>query len=83
MMFKLVLVALGVVGGAAGSASWLLSESDAPLSSTALPERLQLLKTRFAAAWAEGSIAGQDTENRVRHELDTYRLHPDRPATSQ
>ncbi len=81
-MFKLVLLLLGVAGGAAATTSWLLSESDGDVTEVSLPGRLELLRARVRAAQAEGAIAAQETQNRVRHDLDTYRLHPDRPATS-
>lgn len=82
-MLKLVLFGIGLAGGAGGATAWLLSEpgSSDPHGS-ALPERLNELKRRFSAALAEGEKAGEETENRIRHEFDAYRRHPDRPGTS-
>jgi hypothetical protein len=82
-MLKLLLFLVGLAGGAGGAAAWLLSEPAPALPvGTPLRDRLEELKVRFEAALAEGARAGQETENRLRHELDTYRRHPDRPATS-
>ena len=82
-MLKLVLFTVGLAGGAGGTTAWLLSEpgSGQP-SGIDMPERLNELKRRLNVALAEGAKAGAETENRIRHEFDTYRLHPDRPATS-
>jgi hypothetical protein len=78
---KIFLFLLGLAGGTGVSAAWLLSEPD----SAQLPEsndRLARLKLRLNQAVAEGRAAGEVTENRLRNELDTYRLHPDRPGVS-
>lgn len=80
-MFKLLLFGVGLAGGAGGTMAWLLSEPEDDRSTTlALPERLEELKRRLQAARAEGEIAGEATENRIRHEFETYRSHPDRPG---
>lgn len=84
-MLKLVGFLLGVAGGAAGTAAWLLSEPDGANSATmaASPaDRVSELKARFQVALEEGHRAGAETENRIRHEFESYRRHPDRPATS-
>jgi hypothetical protein len=82
-MLKLVLFTIGLAGGAGGTTAWLLSEPDSARSSgIAMPERLNELKKRLNVALAEGAKASEETENRIRHEFDTYRLHPDRPGTS-
>ena len=82
-MLKLVLFTIGLAGGAGGSTAWLLSDPETPQSSgIAVPERLDELKRRLNVALAEGAKAGQETENRIRHEFDAYRRHPDRPGTS-
>lgn len=83
-MFKLLLLIIGLGGGATGATAWLLSDPDASATpvSASPGDRLALLKARFAAALAEGTRQGAETENRLRHELDAYRLHPNRPGTS-
>jgi hypothetical protein len=82
-MLKLILFTVGLAGGAGGATAWLLSEpSPSQPSGTAMPERLNELKQRLNAALAEGAKAGEETENRIRHEFDTYRRHPDRPGAS-
>lgn len=82
-MLKLVLFTLGIAAGAGGATAWLLSESgSAGLTGTALPERLEEVKRRLDVALAEGARAGEETENRIRHEFETDRLHPDRPGAS-
>jgi hypothetical protein len=40
------------------------------------------LKERLNVAVADGKRAGEATQNRLRNELDAYRLHPDRPGIS-
>lgn len=78
---KILLFLLGLVGGTGVSAAWLLSEPDsAPLPDS--NDRITRLKSRLNQAVAEGRAAGEATENRLRNELDTYRLHPDRPGVS-
>ncbi len=82
-MLKLVLLTMGVAVGAAGTTAWLLSEpGSSGLTGTPLPERLEEVKRRLNAALADGAKAGEETENRVRHEFETYRSHPDRPGAS-
>jgi hypothetical protein len=82
-VFTIVGFVIGLAGGAAGTAAWLLSE---PAAGTPAPDslsgRLDLVKARLEEALAEGRHAGAETENRLRHELDSYRRHPDRPGTS-
>jgi hypothetical protein len=78
---KILLFLLGLVGGTGVSAAWLLSEPDSePLPDS--NDRIARLKSRLSLAVAEGRAAGEATENRLRNELDTYRLHPDRPGVS-
>ena len=82
-MLKLVLFTMGLAGGAVGATAWFLSEpGSAGLAGTPLPERLEEVKQRLNVALADGAKAGEETENRVRHEFETYRLHPDRPGAS-
>jgi hypothetical protein len=78
---KLLLFLLGLATGTGVSAAWLLS---APEASVAVEsnDRFALLKTRLNLAVAEGRTAGRATENRLRNELDAYRLHPERPGVS-
>lgn len=82
-MLKLVLFVIGLAGGAGGVAAWLLSAPAPSIPPGApLANRLNDLKTQVNAALAAGQIAGAETENRIRHEFETYRLHPDRPGVS-
>jgi hypothetical protein len=82
-MFKLLLFVVGLAGGAGGAMAWLLSEPGPGVpAGTPLVERLNELKRRFDAARTEGEIAGKESENRVRHDFETTRLHPDRPGSS-
>jgi hypothetical protein len=73
---KLLLVVVGLVCGAAGSTSWLLSK---PVETRALPlsedlkARWAEVRARFADALSEGRIQGTETEERLRLELDAYR----------
>lgn len=75
---------LGAVVGGSGVAAWLLSTPGTTnsVSQLAANERIQLLQSRFNEAVAEGKKAGTETENRVRHQYEAYRRHPDRPAFS-
>jgi hypothetical protein len=79
-MLKLVLFVIGLAGG---TVAWLLSEPGPSIPPGApMAERLNALKRHVNAARVEGKVAGTETENRIRHEFETYRLHPDRPGTS-
>jgi hypothetical protein len=82
-MFAIVSFVVGLAGGAAGTAAWLLSE---PGESTPVPEslgdRLETVKSRLDEAMAEGKRAGAETENRLRLELEAYRRGSDRPGAS-
>ncbi len=78
-MLKLLLFVGGLAAGAAGTASWLLSEPD---SATAAPPgtngesmqaRLELLKLRLREAQQEAAIASRHTEEDLRRKLDAYR----------
>lgn len=77
---------IGVVAGAAGATAWLLSTpepSQARGSATdLLGTRGQTLKARINEALAEGRAAEHETENRLTHQFETFRRHPNRPATS-
>lgn len=87
-MLKLIVFLLGLAVGGSGAVSWLLSEPDAPHSSSppldrdSLQARLVDLQVRFRAALAEGERAGGETEERVRREFDAYRKNPDRAPAS-
>jgi hypothetical protein len=73
----------GVAGGGAGTAAWLLSDNTGEGGGRSdSAERLELLRARLEAAIGEGKRAGAETENRLRHELDAFRRHPDRPGIS-
>jgi hypothetical protein len=79
---KILLFLLGLFGGTAASASWLLSEPEQAAAATDPGARLNTLKERLNVAVADGRRAGEATQNRLRNELDAYRLHPDRPGIS-
>ena len=82
-MFKVILFGIGVAGGAGGTLAWLLSTpNSAGVVGVTPANRVDELKQRFEAARAEGVIAGKEAANRVRHDFEAYRLHPDRPGTS-
>lgn len=78
-MLKVLLMLFGAGAGAAGAASWLLSLPETPAqplvpaSPDSVQARLNLLRTRLAQAMAEGERAGDDTERRLKVELDAYR----------
>lgn len=78
---KLLLFLLGLVTGTGVSAAWMLSAPDGS-GAVESNDRFALLKTRLNLAVAEGRTAGQATENKLRNELDAYRLHPERPGVS-
>lgn len=84
-MLKIVLFLLGLIGGAGGMIVWLLS-APAPNASAGpyAPDgdRFQRLKSRFRAARAEGTAAGQQAESRMRRELDVLRRYPSGRAAS-
>ena len=90
-MFKLGLFVLGVTAGAAGVASWLLSEPSPPdpaippsqpSSADSLEARLAMLKTRVRTALAEGERDRQSTEEHLRRKLDAYRRGSGEPTPS-
>jgi hypothetical protein len=47
-----------------------------------LKARLENLKIRFQEAHAEGERAGQETEQRLRGDLEAYRKNPSHPRSS-
>lgn len=77
---KILLFLGGLLAGTSVSAAWLLSDPEVVSSGSG--NRLDALKARLDRAVADGRRAGEETANRVRHELDANRLHPDRPGTS-
>ena len=85
-MLKVLLLLFGLAGGAVGATSWLLSEPGSasapqlPLNSEALQERWRDLQTRLNEAVADGQRARQETEDRLRRELDAYRRGANPPA---
>ncbi len=86
-MFKLLLLLLGIVGGAAAATAWLLSEpgqvaTSHPVTGNGLQVRLVDVQARLREALAEGQQAGAETEQRLRSELEAYRKNPRRPAAS-
>lgn len=79
-MLKMIGFFLGLAGGAGATAGWLLSEPDAGTLTPSGPnDRLLLLRSRFESALAQGKRAGNETEVRLRRELDAYRRDPQRP----
>lgn len=76
---KLLLLLIGLAAGTAGTASWLLalperaSESAVPTSPDSVRARVEVARTRFSEAIAEGQRAGAETEQRLKQELDSYR----------
>jgi hypothetical protein len=78
-MMKLLLLLIGFAGGAAGTASWLLSspetasEPAVPTTPGSVRARVELGRTRISEAIAEGQRAGAETEQRLKRELDSYR----------
>jgi hypothetical protein len=79
---KLLLFLFGLAGGTFASAAWLLSEPDQAGAPFDPNDRLATLKARLNQAVADGSRAGEQASHRLQNELDTYRLHPDRPGDS-
>lgn len=79
---KLSVLVVGLLAGFGVSAAWLLSEPEVASDSLSPGDRLAMLKGRLNAAVADGQAAGIETQNRLRHELDAYRAHPDRPGVS-
>jgi hypothetical protein len=78
-MLKLLLLVLGLAGGAGGATAWLLSEPDptsAPVTPYGSQDRLTVLKGRLQVALAEGARAQQETETRLQTEFATLRKHP-------
>jgi hypothetical protein len=63
---------LGLLGGAAGTVAWLLSEP-ASGAGTSPQSRWNELKARFARSVEEGKAAGGETEERLREDLDARR----------
>lgn len=78
-MLKLLLFVGGLAAGAAGTASWLLSEPDSATAASpaaggeSMQARLQLLKLRLREAQQEATRASQQTEEQLRRKLDAYR----------
>lgn len=78
-MLKLLFLLMGLGAGATGATSWLLSLPDAPdepaipMNGDSLRARLDLLRLRLSDAVADGRRAGNETELRLKGELDAYR----------
>jgi hypothetical protein len=78
-MLKLLLFMSGLAAGAAGTASWLLSEPDSATAASpgtggeSVRARLELLKLRLREAQQEAARASQHTEEQLRRKLDAYR----------
>jgi hypothetical protein len=85
-MLKVLLLVVGTVVGAAGATSWLLSEPEGssglalPVGNEALQQRWNDLQSRLQEAANDGKRAGEQTEERLRRELDLYRAG-EKPAT--
>ncbi len=82
-MLKVLLLVLGLAGGAGGATAWLLSEPEptsAPVTHDGSQDRLAALKGRFQVALAEGASSRQETENRLQTEFAALRKQPKRPG---
>ncbi len=78
-MLKVLLLVLGLAGGAGGATAWLLSEpgpTSAPVTPYGSQDRLTSLKGRFQVALADGARAQQETEARLQTKFATLRKHP-------
>jgi hypothetical protein len=78
-MLKLMVLLVGIAGGAGAATAWLLSDLSTSGASAAPGDRINEARSRFLAALDEGMQAGQETENRLRGQLNAYRVEPDRP----
>ncbi|GAC1446145.1 MAG: hypothetical protein NVSMB52_09730 [Chloroflexota bacterium] len=82
-MFRVV---LGITVSLVAAGTWILSTPDVPQVGLSfmdgLGQRGVTLKGRVHAALDDGKRAQHDTQNRLEHQYQTFRLHPDRPATS-
>ncbi|HZU11653.1 MAG TPA: hypothetical protein VFB58_02350 [Chloroflexota bacterium] len=73
-MLKLIMFLGGLGLGAAGAAGWLLGEMPTlPEGRSEWEVRLREVQARLEAAAAEGARAGEQTETRLRAELQAYR----------
>ncbi len=84
-MLKVLLLVLGLAGGAGGATAWLLSEPDptsAPVTPSGSQDRLTALKGRFQVALADGARAQQETEIRLQTQFATLRKHPKQTVSS-
>jgi hypothetical protein len=76
-MLKMLIFLAGLAIGAGATTAWLLAQPDSDTSPTSLSSatrgRAQALRSQLDAALAEGRRTGQETENRLRAEFETYR----------
>lgn len=72
-MLKVLLVVVGMVSGAAGTTAWLLGPSEELPEGKGLPESLEAVRTRWTEAVRQGEQAGQQTEERLRRQLQQLR----------
>jgi hypothetical protein len=79
-MLKFVLFVFGLAAGSAGAGAWLLSEPESgetqspPLDPQSVQARVADLQVRFREALEEGRREGRQTEERLRHDLASYRI---------
>jgi hypothetical protein len=78
-MLKLMLFLVGIAGGAGAATAWLLSDLPTTGAPAVPGDRLNGARSRLLAALDEGRQAGQETENRLRVQLNAYRVDADRP----
>lgn len=87
-MLKLVLFIVGLVAGAGGAISWLLSEPERgntrtlPESPASVQGRLTEVRSRWNESIFDGKRQRDATEQRLRQELDSYRAAGGRPANA-
>lgn len=78
-MFALFGLLLGIGGGAAGTAAWLLSEPGPEVTGDGMAQgRLAELKLRWRRAVTQGKLAGEETEESLKRDLHALQKDPHR-----
>ncbi|HZS93248.1 MAG TPA: hypothetical protein VFA78_00485 [Chloroflexota bacterium] len=72
-MFKLLILVVGLVSGAAGATAWLIGPAEELPQGKGLPASVEAVRMRWTEAVHEGQRAGQETEQRLRRQLDSLR----------